>query len=91
MADSPQRDEDELTVDGAIRCLEMQVGRPPNEKKRVVSAEEGGSTLDWTTSGTPGGMSIVRSLVDAGTATAWEVGVFRSAYAFVGGSGCAAG
>ena len=29
-------DEDELTVDEVIRCLEMQVGRSLNEKKRVV-------------------------------------------------------
>jgi phosphatidylserine decarboxylase len=55
--------EDELTVDEAIRCLEMQVGRPLSEKKRVVvPAEEGGSILDSSTSGTQGGMGIVRSL-----------------------------
>ena len=50
--------EDELTVDEAIRCLEMQVGRPPNEKKRVVPVEEGGSLLDLSTPGTPGGSSM---------------------------------
>jgi phosphatidylserine decarboxylase len=56
--------EDELTVDEAIRCLEMQVGRPPNEKKRVVPVEEGGSLLDLSTPGTPGGsgMGMSRSL-----------------------------
>jgi phosphatidylserine decarboxylase len=54
--------EDELTVDRAIQCLEMQVGRPPNEKKRVVvPAEEGGSILDLSTFGTPGGIGIVWS------------------------------
>ena len=50
--------EDELTVGEAIRCLEMQVGRPPNEKKRVVSVEEGASLLDLSTPGTPGGSGV---------------------------------
>ena len=56
--------EDELTVDKAIRRLEMQVGRPPNEKQRVVSVEEGASLLDLSTPGTPGGsgMGMSRSL-----------------------------
>jgi phosphatidylserine decarboxylase len=56
--------EDELTVDEAIRCLEMQVERPPNEKKRVIPAEEGGSLLDLSSPGTPGGsgMRMSRSL-----------------------------
>jgi phosphatidylserine decarboxylase len=50
--------EDELTVDEAIQCLEMQVGQPTNEKKRVVPAEEGGSLLDLSTPGTPGGSGM---------------------------------
>jgi hypothetical protein len=50
--------EDELTVDEAIRCLEMQVGRPPNEKKRVIPVEEGGSLLDLSTPGMPGGSGM---------------------------------
>jgi phosphatidylserine decarboxylase len=45
-------------VDEAIWCLEMQVGRPPNEKKRVVPVEEGGSLLDLSTPGTPGGSGM---------------------------------
>ena len=53
-------------VDEAIRFLEMQVGRRPNEKKRVVPVEEGGSLLDLSTPGTPGGsgmgMGMSRSL-----------------------------
>lgn len=38
--------EDELAVDEAIQCLETQVGRPPNEKKRVVVVGKGGLLLD---------------------------------------------
>jgi phosphatidylserine decarboxylase len=49
--------ERELTVDEAIRCLEMQVERPPNENK-VVPVEEGGSLLDLSTPGTPGGSGM---------------------------------
>jgi phosphatidylserine decarboxylase len=53
-----------LTVDEAIQCLEMQVGRSPNEKKRVVvPVEEGGLLLDLSTPGTPGGMGMIRSLL----------------------------
>jgi hypothetical protein len=37
--------EDEFTVDEAIRCLEMQVGQPPNEKNRVVPVDERGRPL----------------------------------------------
>jgi hypothetical protein len=38
--------EDELAVDEAIQCLETQVGRPPNEKKRVVAVGKWGLLLD---------------------------------------------
>jgi phosphatidylserine decarboxylase len=47
--------EDALTVDEAIRCLNMQIVR---EKKRVVPAEEGGSLLDLSTPDTPGGSGM---------------------------------
>jgi hypothetical protein len=83
--------EDELSVDEVIRCLEMQVGWPPNEKKRVVPVEEGGSLLDLSTPGTPGRYGYESVLVDADPTAAWEIGLFGSAYAFVAGSGGVAG
>jgi hypothetical protein len=44
--------EDELTVDEAIQYLEMQIGWPPNEKKKViVPTEEGVSLLDLNSPG----------------------------------------
>ena len=43
--------EDDLTVHEAIRCLEMRVGWPPNEK-RVVPVVERGSLLHWNRPGT---------------------------------------
>jgi phosphatidylserine decarboxylase len=55
--DGKKRVKDELTVYEAMRCLEMQVRRPPNEK-RVVPVEGGGSLLDLSTPGTPGGSGM---------------------------------
>ena len=50
--------EEELTVDEATWRLEMQVWRLPNEKLRVVPVEEGGSLLDLSSLGTPGGSGM---------------------------------
>jgi phosphatidylserine decarboxylase len=43
--------EDELTVAEAIRCLEMQIGRPPNEKRVIVPTEEWVLFLDLSSLG----------------------------------------
>jgi hypothetical protein len=43
--------EDEFTVDEAIRCLEMQIGRPPNEKRVIVPTEEWVLFLDLSSLG----------------------------------------
>jgi phosphatidylserine decarboxylase len=37
--------EDELTVDEAIRCLEMQVGRPRMRKRGLSLLRKGGRSL----------------------------------------------
>ena len=44
---------DDITVDEAIQCLKMQIGWPPNDKKRViVPTEEGMLLLDLNSPGT---------------------------------------
>jgi len=46
--------EDKLTIDATMRCLETEVGKPANEKRFNI-----GDKLDWSSPETP---SAARSL-----------------------------